>query len=764
MPLNAKAAVERRSAADIPGQRTALKRQLAATTSLITSAGTGLSLKPSANTRCAVRVTGLLVFGKSLGNALIMEGCRLAVDIGGTFTDVVLETPKGFFSGKVLTTPAAPEEGVVRGIALVLEKAAVSPRHVSLTIHGTTLGTNAIIERRGARTALITTQGFKDTLEFAFGHRFDQYDLEMVRPAPLVARPLRLEAPERIAADGSVLLPLDESAVRALTRTLREQAIQSVAVSLIHAYREPKHELRIGAILHEEYPDLYVSLSHQVCPEIREYERTSTTVANAYIQPLMAGYLGKLGARLKDMGLAGPLLMIMSSGSLTAVETAIRFPIRLVESGPAGGAILGQHLAKELGVPQAIALDMGGTTAKIILLNDYEPRHSRSMEVARVCRFLPGSGLPLRVPVIDMIEIGAGGGSIADLDELRRIKVGPESAGANPGPACYALGGQRPTVTDADLVLAKLDASSFAGGTMALDEARARDAIARDVATPLATDVATAAAGMIEIVDENMANATRVHAADNGDDVESRVLIATGGAAPLHAARIAQKLRIDTVVVPKGAGVGSAYGFLRAPIAYEAVNSQLVSLNRFDAKVVNAIFAELRREAEAIIHLAGHHDELAERRFADMRYRGQGHELNVELPARDYTDADASTLQELFDQQYRKTYSRTIPNLGVEALTWMLVLVGKRKDTTAEPPRSAGSVGAAAIERTKPVFDGEIGQFVDASVIRRDTMQEGATFYGPAVIIEDQTTTFVPSAFDGHVNPHGHLILKRHTS
>jgi N-methylhydantoinase A len=693
-----------------------------------------------------------------------MEGCRLAVDIGGTFTDVVLETPKGFFSGKVLTTPAAPEEGVVCGIALVLENAGVAPHHVSLTIHGTTLGTNAIIERRGARTALITTQGFKDTLEFAFGHRFDQYDLEMVRPAPLVARPLRLEAPERIAADGSVLLPLDEAAVRVLARTLLEQHIQSVAVSLIHAYREPSHELRIGAILHEECPDLYISLSHQVCPEIREYERTSTTVANAYIQPLMAGYLGKLGARLKDMGLAGPLLMIMSSGSLTAVETAIRFPIRLVESGPAGGAILGQHLAKELGAPQAIALDMGGTTAKIILLNDYEPRHSRSMEVARVCRFLPGSGLPLRVPVIDMIEIGAGGGSIAELDELRRIKVGPKSSGANPGPACYALGGRRPTVTDADLVLAKLDASLFAGGTMRLDEARARDAIAREVATPLATDVATAAAGMIEIVDENMANATRVHAADNGDDVESRVLIATGGAAPLHAARIAQKLRIDTVVVPKGAGVGSAYGFLRAPIAYEAVNSLLVLLNRFDANVVNTIFAELRREAEAIIHLAGHHDELAERRFADMRYRGQGHELNVELPARDYTDADAATLQALFDQQYRKTYSRTIPNLGVEALTWMLVLVGKRKDMTPEPARANGPVGPAPIERTKPVFDGEIGKFVTASVIRRDTMQEGSTFSGPAVIIEDQTTTFVPSAFNGHVNAHGHLILKRQTS
>lgn len=693
----------------------------------------------------------------------MMDGCRLAVDIGGTFTDVVLETPKGFFSGKVLTTSQAPEEGVIRGIRMVLQNAAVSPDRISLTIHGTTLGTNAIIERRGARTALVTTEGFRDTIEFAFGHRFDQYDLEMVRPAPLVSRPLRLEAPERIASDGSVLLPLDEGAVRALAATLRRENIESVAVSLLHSYREPSHELRVGAIVQEECPDLYLSLSHQVCPEIREYERTSTTVANAYIQPLMAGYLRNLETRLKELGLSGPLLMIMSSGSLTSVDTAIRFPIRLVESGPAGGAILGQYLAKELAAPQAIALDMGGTTAKIILLNDYEPRHSRSMEVARVCRFLPGSGLPLRVPVIDMIEIGAGGGSIAQLDVLRRIKVGPESAGANPGPACYGLGGHEPTVTDADLVLARLDVSSFAGGAMTLDEGLARNAITRAVATPLASDVATAAAGMIEIVDENMANATRVHAADNGDDAESRVLIATGGAAPLHAARIAQKLRIDTVVVPAGAGVGSAYGFLKAPIAYEAVHSRLVALNRFDARLVNTIFADLRREAEAIVHLAGQREGLAERRFADMRYRGQGHELNVELPARDYSDADAATLQELFDLQYRKTYSRTIPNLGVEALTWMLVLVGKPEAPPAETIRNAGAAGPAPIERHKPVFDVEIGRFVTASVIRRDAMQAGSTFIGPAIIIEDQTTTYVPSSFTGIVNSHGHLVLTRRT-
>ncbi|MCC6888719.1 MAG: hydantoinase/oxoprolinase family protein [Hyphomicrobiales bacterium] len=691
----------------------------------------------------------------------MMNGCRLAVDIGGTFTDIVLETPGGFFSGKVLTVSHAPEEGVVRGIEMVLKNAAVPPERVTLTIHGTTLGTNAIIERRGARTALITTQGFRDTLEFALGHRFDQYDLEMVRPQPLVPRPLRLEVPERVAADGGVLLPLDEEAVRALAKVLREHRIQSVAVSFMHGYREPKHELQVAAILNEECPDIFLSLSHQVCPEIREYERTSTTVANAYIRPLMARYLRNLETQLADMGLAGPLLMIMSSGSLTSVDTAIRFPIRLVESGPAGGAILGQQLAKELAAPQAIALDMGGTTAKIILLNDYEPRHSRSMEVARVCRFLPGSGLPLRVPVIDMIEIGAGGGSIVEVDQLRKIKVGPESAGAEPGPACYGRGGQHATVTDADLVLAKLDAKTFAGGTMPLDSEAARSAIANEVAAPLAIDLVTAAAGIVEIVDENMANATRVHAADNGDDVESRVLIATGGAAPLHAARIAQKLGIGTVVVPKGAGVGSAYGFLKAPIAYEAVHSHMMALDRFDAELLNAIFDRMRQEAEAIVTLAGQTSGLSERRFADMRYRGQGHELSVELPARRYDGSDAEALQNLFDLHYRKTYGRTIPNLSVEALTWMLVLTATPTERAIEATVAPDRSEPIPVDGRKKVFDVEAGQFVEALVIRRDAIPAGSPFGGPAVIFEDQTTTYVPPSFEGMVNPHGHLVLTR---
>lgn len=690
-----------------------------------------------------------------------MGGHRLAVDIGGTFTDIVLETPRGIVSGKVLTTGAAPGVGVIDGVRKMLGEACVRPGEIDLVIHGTTLATNAIIERRGARTALVTTAGFRDTLEFAFGHRFDQYDLHMVRTPPLVPRPLRFEVPERVDADGNVLLPLDEPAVHDLAGRLRDQKVESVAIVFLHAYRNADHEMRTRAILEAECPGLPVSVSHEVCPEIREYERTSTTAANAYVQPLMGQYLRHLMEKFAEMGLTAPLLMIMSSGSLTAVDAALRFPIRLVESGPAGGAILGKEVAEQIGAAQSVALDMGGTTAKIILLNAYEPRHSRSMEVARAYRFLPGSGLPLRIPVIDMIEIGAGGGSIAHLDTLGRINVGPESAGSSPGPACYGLGGDRPTVTDADLLLGKLDPAMFAGGTMALDTEKARAALAAHLAEPMAVDIATASAGVIEIVDENMANATRVHATDHGDEIESRVLIATGGAAPMHAGRIAQKLGIEKIVVPAGAGVGSAHGFLRAPVAYEAVHSHFMALASFDADVVNDIFHELRSEASRIVELAKGYGPASERRFADMRYRGQGHELTVEIPARAYLGTDATVLADLFARAYRKNFNRTIPNLGVEVMTWTLVL-SRKPPTAADNFLAAPQPDSSASgESVRQVFDPESGTFMMACVLQRNALPVGAHFCGPALIVEDQTTTYVPATFEGSVSAHGHLVLAR---
>jgi N-methylhydantoinase A len=688
-------------------------------------------------------------------------GYRLAVDIGGTFTDIVLETPGGWVSGKVLTTGEAPETGVVNGVRAVLDKAGVDAEQLDFILHGTTLATNAIIERRGAHTALIATEGFRDTLEFAFGQRFDQYDLELERPEPIIARPLRFEARERTAADGSILLELDEEGVRALARKLRALEIVSVAVCFMHSYRNGKHERRVREILNEEIPGLFVSLSHEVCPEIREYERTSTTVANAYVQPLMATYLGKLEKSLRDLGARAPLLMIMSSGSLTSIETAQQFPIRLVESGPAGGAILARQIAIELGEARCVALDRGGTTAKILLLTDFEPRHARSMEVARAHRFLPGSGLPLRIPVIELIEIGAGGGSIAHVDELGRIVVGPESAGSSPGPACYGLGGLRLTVTDSDLVQGKLDPDAFAGGTIQLDAQAARAAVQAHVGDSIGLGWADAAAGVCEIVDENMANATRVHAADAGEEIESRVLIATGGAGPLHAARIAEKLGMSTVVVPKAAGVGSAFGFLKAPIAYEAVHSQIAHLASFDAAAVNHMFDDLRAEAEKIVRLAAKGRMLRERRFADMRYRGQGHELAVEIPVRAYEARDGAELAEIFEAEYQRSYGRRIPNLSVEALTWTLFLSAQDDETGSVETDVEPAPSVAPILRTTQVFDAEIGGFVEAKIINRESAQPGARFEGPALVVEDQTTIWTPTSFEGRISRGGHVILQR---
>ena len=525
---------------------------------------------------------------------------RLAVDIGGTFTDVVLETSDRAHSIKLLTTPDAPERAVLDGVRAILAEARVAASDVTLVVHGTTLATNALIERKGAHTALLTTDGFRDSVEMAWEHRFEQYDIYMERPEPLVPRDLRFGIPERVAADGAVLLALDEAAVRAVAVELRRRKIEAVAVCFLHSFTHEAHERRAGQILAEELPGVAISLSCEVCPEIREYERTSTTIANAYVLPRMAGYLGQLERDLKKEGIAGPLLLMMSSGGITTVDTARRYPVRLVESGPAGGAILALTVAAENGLARAVAFDMGGTTAKLTLLDDLELQRSRQFEVARAYRFVQGSGIPVRIPVIELVEIGAGGGSIARLDALGRIQVGPDSAGSVPGPACYGNGGTEPTVTDADTALGRLDPARFAGGALPLYPDKARTAL-QALAGALQTDAQGAAAGVAEIVDETMACAARVHAVENGKDTADRTLIAFGGAAPLHAARLARKLGMKRVVVPVGAGVGSAFGFLRAPIAYEVVRTRHVRLDLFDAKMLNELFATMRAEAEAVV-------------------------------------------------------------------------------------------------------------------------------------------------------------------
>ncbi|MBT3370133.1 MAG: hydantoinase/oxoprolinase family protein [Rhodospirillaceae bacterium] len=686
-------------------------------------------------------------------------GARLAVDIGGTFTDVVLEHDGGQERLKLLTTPAAPESAVLEGIDTILQRSGVKASDVTLVIHGTTLATNALIERKGAHTALITTDGFRDSIEIAYEHRFEQYDLYMERPQPLIARDWRFSVPERIAADGSVLLELDEAALRDLADKLAKTDIEAVAVCFLHSYVNPDHELRAGEILAELLPNVSITLSAEVCPEIREYDRMSTACANAYVQPMMAGYLNRLQGGLQSGGITCPLLLMMSSGGVTTVETAVRLPIRLVESGPAGGAILAREIAKENDLRKALSFDMGGTTAKITLIDDFQPQIGRSFEVARMSRFLKGSGLPLRIPAIEMVEIGAGGGSIAEVDAMRRIHVGPESAGSVPGPACYGNGGTAATVTDADTVLGRIDPSRFAGGQVTLEPDRAAAAVSKDIGDALEVETNVAAAGVSEIVDEHMANAARVHAVENGKNMIDRSLVAFGGAAPLHAARLADKLGINTVIVPQGAGVGSAIGFLRAQISYEVVRTRYTDLREFDADTVNDIFGSMRAEAEAVVRLGAPDEALVETRGAFMRYRGQGHEIMVPLPVRDLGAGDGEALADWFAEAYEALFMRTIPNLGVEVLTWTLSLATGRPSVEAAPQQAAdGSLKSVA---QRELFDPASGAWVEAEVYAREDMGAGATVPGPAMIVEDGTTTLVTNGFGATINALGQIVMTR---
>ncbi|MDP6603896.1 MAG: hydantoinase/oxoprolinase family protein [Rhodospirillales bacterium] len=688
------------------------------------------------------------------------ESVRLAVDIGGTFTDVVAAVGERLTTAKVLTTAQAPERGVLEGIDKVLASASLAPERIELVVHGTTLATNALIERKGAKTALIVTEGFRDSLEMAHENRFEQYDILIDRPAPLVPRRLRWPVRERLDAQGRVLIPLDEDSVAALVPGIKAEGIESVAIGLIHAYVDDRHERRIAEIIAAAYPNLNISLASAVCPEIREYERQSTTCANAYVQPLMARYLKALDVKLRTIGIKAPFLLMTSSGGLATLETAMRFPVRLVESGPAGGAILAGQIAAECGLARVLSFDMGGTTAKVCLIDGAEPLTTRAFEVGRVYRFLKGSGLPLRIPAIEMVEIGAGGGSIADVDTLRRVAVGPESAGAEPGPACYDRGGELATVTDADLVLGRLDTARFAGGAVKLAPERAGAALAGTIGASLNLSEPLAAFAVSEVVDENMANAARVHAIEWGRSAAGRALVAYGGAAPLHAPRLADKLGIDTIVVPTGAGVGAAIGFLRAPVSYEVVRSRHLRLSEFAAAPVNALHREMHAEALHVVRQAAPRGALDESRSAYMRYIGQGHEIEVALPVRKLRVDDVATLRRAFDETYETLFGRTIPGLDVEALSWTLTI------RSIVPERAP--VGRARARRknpearsVRPLFEASRADYADAPVFWREDLKPGARIRGPALIAEDQTTTVVPASFNAQINALGYIVLTR---
>ena len=684
---------------------------------------------------------------------------RLAVDIGGTFTDVALEHPGGRVTIKVLTTSAAPERGVLTGVRSILRTSGVAAADIALIVHGTTLATNAVIERKGARTALLTTEGFRDVIAMGNESRYDQYDLNIVLPEPLVPRALRLPIPERLDNTGRVLKPLDGNAVRALIPFLKQQNVASIAVGLLHAFVNGAHEQRVRDILAEELPDIPVSLSSEVSPEMREWERFSTTVANAYVQPMMARYLRRLEADFHAAGFTAPLFLMMSGGGLTTIDTACRFPIRLVESGPAGGAIFSAHIARECGLDRVLSFDMGGTTAKICLIDDYQPQTARAFEVARVGRFRKGSGLPLRIPVIEMVEIGAGGGSIAHVDAMARIEVGPESAGADPGPACYGNGGKKPAVTDANLLLGRYDPARFAGGTMRLDSTAARDAVRAEIAAPLALTPDMAALGVIEIVDENMANAARVHAIESGKTYEGRTLIAFGGGGPVHACRLAEKVGIARVLVPSGAGVGSAIGFLRAPVGYEVVRSLYQRLSTLDVAAVNALLAAMRAEALAVVEQGRFGAAVTETRIAFMRYVGQGHEIPVPLPVRVLSAADGDFIRAAYDREYARFFDRPVPGSDVEIMSYAVVLA----TASAEPPPPPPVVEATDVTSplSRLVRDTTTGEATPWALHDRAALAAGARITGPAIIAENETSTLISPGWRGVVNGAGYIEMTR---
>ncbi len=684
---------------------------------------------------------------------------RLGVDIGGTFTDVVLERDGASFSTKVLTTYAAPENAIIDGMGQVCAKAGISPSAISQIIHGTTLATNALIERRGAKTALITTTGFRDVIEMRTESRFEQYDLNLTLPEPLLARQMRYTVTERIDAKGNILIPLDRAEVETIVGQIKAAGYESVAVGLLHSYLNDSHEKMVREVLAEMMPEAMVSISAEVSPQMREYERFNTVVANAYIKPLMKSYLGRLKGRLAEEGADCPIFLMHSGGGIISIESAADFPVRLVESGPAGGAVFAANIAARYGLDKVLSFDMGGTTAKICLIKNQTPKTSRVFEVARTYRFKKGSGMPISIPVIDMVEIGAGGGSLAHVDAMRQIRVGPESAGSEPGPACYGRGGEKPAVTDADLILGKLDPDNFAGGSIKLSKPESNKALVTVLGDPLDMDAQTAAFGLAEVVDENMANAARVHAVENGEDLADYTMIAFGGAAPLHAGRLCEKLGVDRLLVPTGAGVGSAIGFLRAPFSFEANRSVYMKLSGFDAGVIKSLLTDLQSEAKGFVRTCDASSEILSEFKVYMRYAGQGWEIPIVISEAQAMAPDAATFQRLFEEDYTKLFGRTVTGMDIEITVWAV-------NATTPPEKVAAIKAAKAANAASPVgqralFDAALGHPVTANIIQRGDMTTGQTVQGPAIIVEDETTIIIPSTRQAIAQPDGTIDLTR---
>jgi N-methylhydantoinase A len=687
---------------------------------------------------------------------------RLGCDIGGTFTDfVLLDDRTGELTiNKCLTTPKDPSDAVEQGIRELAVRVPGFVEKLDEVIHGTTLVINAIIERKGAKTGLITTKGFRDVLELGREIRYAPYDIFSEYPKPLVDRRFRVEVDERVRSDGTVLKALDPEEAGAVVRTLVDRGIESIAVCLINSFENPDHEFMIKEIIEKDAPHISVSISYHVLPQIREYERTSTTVTNAYVKPLTARYLSRLSGRLESIGSKGKLFIMLSSGGITSVDTAAEFPVRIIESGPTAAVIAGQYYSKLFNLPDMFCFDMGGTTAKSCLIQRGVAGVVPTFEVGRVQRFMKGSGLTIQVPVVDLMEIGAGGGSIAKVSRLGTLQVGPESSGADPGPICYGMGGENPCVTDADLLLGYLDENYFLGGEMTLDRDAARRGVEKKIAGPLGVTSIQATWGIHDLINETMAAAAKTHIAEKGGNPKIVTVAAFGGAGPVHAYGLAKKLGAPRLIVPPNAGVGSALGFFTAPRAFDVVRSHKVSLAEADFREIEKIFKDLEAQGAKNLKKTGKNEAIRFERSLDMRFVGQGAETNVPLPEENFTKVRKDEVRRRFDRIYEKLYGRTYPESAVEFINFKVRAGLPERLFHFSKLETKGRALKGAIKGKRPAYSGIAKDFIPHTVYDRYKLFPKAKFKGPAIIEEKESTVIVGEDASVTVDDYGFLWVE----
>ena len=690
------------------------------------------------------------------------ETYRLGCDIGGTFTDFVLVNNKTgkFYTNKCLTTPSDPSDAIEQGVRELGEKLPGFMDKVEEIIHGTTLVINAIIERKGARTGLITTKGFRDILELGREKRYDAYDIFSEYPEPIVPRYDRYEIEERILFDGKVLKGVEEEAVIELLETFKRKDVKSIAVCLINSYENPVNEKRIKEIVEREAPEIFLSSSFEVLPEIKEYERTCTTAVNAYVKPITFWYLNKLVDRLATLGFSGKLFIMLSSGGITSVDTAKQFPVRIIESGPTAAVIASQHYGKMFNIKDMFCFDMGGTTAKSCLIQDGHAGLVSTFEVGRVQRFKKGSGLPIQVPVVDLMEIGAGGGSIAKISNLGLLQVGPESAGADPGPACYNQGGEEPTVTDADLVLGYLDPNYFLGGTMKLDIELSKKAIEEKVSKSLGTTMVEAAFGIHDLINETMASAAKTHIAEKGGNPNLITVSAFGGAGPVHTYGLAKKIGAPRIVVPPLAGVGSALGFFTAPVAFDTSRSHRVQMDEADFQEIELLFRELESESAKTLEGDQKSGPIIFQRTLLMRFVGQGSEIDLNVSSQDFTTYSVDEIKEMFHAEYKRLYGRTAEGSPIEFVTFKTRASLPKKPFTISKLRIGQTDIKACIKGERKAFSLIKKDYIPFTVYDRSKLFAEARFNGPAIIEERESTIVVGEDGKIRVDEYGFVWIE----